>query len=140
MFIPETKTKVADLMLGLDAIPIVAEKCILKDALEIANKKRLGIVCIADEKNILLGVITDGDIRRLFLRNQRPSAALFIEDALDYANRSPVTTASDETLFSTLSLMEEKKVWDLPVVGQSGELLGLLHLHSAVLALMRSKS
>jgi DeoR family transcriptional regulator, catabolite repression regulator len=126
---------VNDVMLDMGSFPIVNDSTILKEALERMDDFRLGIACVIDHNSQLLGIITDGDIRRKLLVVQKPLAAFFIDDVINQAIKNPVTTSSEISLADAVSLMEEKKVWDLPVVDNS-KLVGLLHLHSAVKALL----
>lgn len=126
---------VGDVMLKTSDFPIVNENSILKVALEKMDEFRLGIACITNENNHLLGIITDGDIRRKLLRVQKPLSAFFIDEAINQAIKTPVITSSNRTLAHSISLMEQKQVWDLPVV-DSGNLVGLLHLHSATKAIL----
>ena len=130
---------VGDVMVPLNLFPVIGEKLILKEALEEMGRKRLGIACIVNEENRLLGIITDGDLRRKLLKVQKPISAFFVDDALDHAIRSPITANPDQTLELAVENMEEKQVWDLPVVDFSGNLVGLLHLHPAVKALLGKK-
>lgn len=127
---------VSEVMMLLDRIPVIGETVILKEALEEMGRSRLGIACIVGADNKLLGILTDGDIRRKLLKVQKPFSAFFVDDALDHAIRSPVTTHPDETLMHAISLMGQKKIWDLPVVDDQGTLVGLLHLHPAIQALL----
>jgi arabinose-5-phosphate isomerase len=127
---------VCDVMLSLNRFPVIREKVILKEALEEMGRNRLGIVCIINEEKKLLGVLTDGDLRRKLLKVQKPFSAFFIDDALDHSIRSPITVKPDQTLWLAIEKMEEKQVWDLPVVDTSGVLFGLLHLHPAVKTLL----
>ena len=126
---------VSDVMLGVGSFPVVTEKTILKEALEKMDDFRLGIACIIGGNNQLSGIITDGDIRRKLLAVQKPLAAFFIDDVINQAIKSPVTVSSNMSLIDAVGLMEEKQVWDLPVVDDS-KLVGLLHLHSATKALL----
>jgi len=126
---------VNDVMLDIGNFPIVSDDTILKEALEKMDDFRLGIACVIDHNSQLLGIITDGDIRRKLLAVQKPLAAFFIDDAINQAIKNPVTTSSEINLVDAVSLMEEKQVWDLPVVDNS-KLVGLLHLHSAAKALL----
>ena len=87
-------------------------------------------------KKKLLGVLTDGDLRRKLLKVQKPFSAFFIDDALEHSIRSPIIANPDQTLRFAVEKMEEKQVWDLPVVNTSGILVGLLHLHPAIKALL----
>ena len=127
--------KAKDVMFHIPNFPIVKEKTILKDALDKMDKFRLGISCITDENNHLIGVITDGDIRRKLLRVQKPLSAFFIDDAVSQAIKNPVTISSDMNLRHCITLMEEKQIWDLPVVDNNC-LVGLLHLHSITKTLL----
>ena len=123
-------------MLDIGSFPIVNDSTILKEALEIMDDFRLGIACVIDHNSQLLGIITDGDIRRKLLVVQKPLAAFFIDDAINQAIKNPVTTSSEISLVDAVSLMEEKQVWDLPVIN-SGKLVGLLHLHAAIKELLK---
>lgn len=127
---------VRDVMLPPDRFPVIDERIILKEALEAMGKFHLGIACIVDDRNKLLGILTDGDIRRKLLKVQKPFSAFFVDDALDHAIRSPVTTSPTDSLIHAVNVMEKKKIWDLPVVDDRGNLVGLLHLHPAIQALL----
>ena len=127
--------KVNDVMLDIGSFPTVNDSTILKEALERMDDFRLGIACVINHNSQLLGIITDGDIRRKLLVVQKPLAAFFIDDVINQAIKNPVTISSEISLVDAVSLMEEKQVWDLPVVDNS-KLVGLLHLHSAAKALL----
>jgi CBS domain-containing protein len=127
---------VSDVMMSLDRVPAIKENVILKEALEEMGRNRLGIACIVNGDNKLLGILTDGDIRRKLLKVQKPFSAFFVDDALDHAIRSPLTIKPDETILQAVDVMEQKQIWDLPVVDETGTLVGLLHLHPAVQALL----
>jgi arabinose-5-phosphate isomerase len=126
---------VGDVMLDINSFPVVTENTILKEALEKMDNLHLGIACITNDSSQLLGIITDGDIRRKLLVVQKPLAAFFIDDVINQAIKKPVTASSDMSLIDAVSLMEDKQVWDLPVV-DNGQLVGLLHLHSAIKLLL----
>jgi CBS domain-containing protein len=127
---------VSEVMMGLNRVPVIKEAVILKEALEEMGRTRLGIVCIVNNDNKLLGILTDGDIRRKLLKVQKPFSAFFVDDALDHAIRGPMTIKPADTLVHAVSVMEQKQIWDLPVVDDNGLLVGLLHLHPAVQALL----
>jgi arabinose-5-phosphate isomerase len=120
----------------VDRIPVVSERTLLKPALEAMTRFRLGIVHIVDGEGRLIGIFTDGDIRRMLLKDQKPFAALFVDDAIKHANRRPTTARPDQKLVDAVRTMEEKGIWDLPVVDAGGRLSGLLHLHPAVKRLL----
>jgi len=131
------KMLVSDVMLGVDRVPVVKEKTILKEALEEMGRTRLGIVCVVNDNNQLLGILTDGDIRRKLLKVQKPFSAFFVDDALDHSIRSPVVVSPGDMLRHAIELMEQKQIWDLPVI-ENDTLVGLLHLHPAVQALLEA--
>lgn len=130
---------VRDVMLQPGKFPAIGARVILKEALEEMGEFRLGIACIVDDDQHLLGILTDGDIRRKLLKVQKPFSAFFVDDALDHAIKSPLTTKPTDTLIAAVEAMERKLVWDLPVVDDRGTLVGLLHLHPAVQALLGMK-
>ena len=129
---------IKDVMLSLDSFPVVSEKIILKEALEEMSNKKLGIACVVDNNFKLLGIITDGDIRRKILSIQKPLSSMFIDDCIDHSIISPKTVDINDTLEFAVNLMGQKKIWDLPVV-ENGILKGLLHLHPLVNALLKLK-
>jgi arabinose-5-phosphate isomerase len=130
---------VKDVMLPLDRFPVIGKTIMLKEALDVMNNLRLGIACIVDNENKLLGILTDGDIRRKLTKVQKPLSAFFVDDALDHAIHSPITSKPDDTLEEAVEIMEAKKIWDLPVVDDQGILIGMLHLHPVVEALLQKR-
>ena len=131
---------VSEIMLSLDQFPVVSRDVYLKEALEKMNKIQLGIACIIDENKKLIGVLTDGDIRRKLLEVQKPFSAFFIDDVIIHSIKSPVTVLSNDTLEFAIEIMGKKQIWDLPVVNNEGKLEGLLHLHPVVKALLNIQS
>lgn len=129
---------IKDVMLSLDKFPVVTKNVIFKEVLEEMGNKKLGIACVVDENYKLLGILTDGDIRRKILSIQKPLSSIFIDDCLDHAILSPKTISIDDPIIVAVNLMGENKIWDLPVV-ENGILMGLLHLHPLVNSLLKSK-
>ena len=128
--------KIKDVMLSLDKFPVVTKNVIFKEVLEEMGNKKLGIACVVDDNYKLLGILTDGDIRRKILSIQKPLSSIFIDDCLDHAILSPKTISIDDPIIMAVNLMGENKIWDLPVV-ENGILKGLLHLHPLVKALIK---
>ncbi len=136
MSTPKNKMLVCDVMLSKDRVPVVQEEEILKEALEEMGRTRLGLVCIIDANHKLLGILTEGDIRRKLLKVQKPFSAFLVDDALEHSIRTPTTIRPDDTLEHVVDVMGQRQIWDLPVVNDGGVLLGLLHLHPAVQTLL----
>ena len=128
--------QVQDVMLLPNQFPSMPATTLFKIALELMGDYRLGIACLTDSNLKLLGILTDGDIRRRLLHDQRPFSALFVDDAIDHAITDPVTITPNSSLTSAVDLMEKFQIWDLPVISHDGTLMGLLHLHSAVKSLL----
>ena len=126
------RIKVKDVMLPLSKVPIVESDAILKEALEKMTVYKLGITCVVDNHNHFLGLITDGDMRRILLSVQRPLSALFVEDVLDRVSKSPTYVNPELSINEATKLIGEKSVWDLPVVSQDMSLIGMFHLHKAL--------
>jgi arabinose-5-phosphate isomerase len=129
---------IADVMLTLEKTPRTSGCTLLKEALELMDKHRLGIVCITDTDSALQGIITDGDIRRMLSNVQKPLAALMSDDVIVHAVKSPTTVTASTSLQHAVDIMRKKQIWDLPVVDQ-GKLTGLLHLHQAISCILESK-
>lgn len=128
---------VGSVMLTLDSTPQTNGTTLLKEALELMDQHRLGIVCITSANGTLDGIITDGDIRRMLNAVQKPIAALMSDDVINHSVREPLTVSSSTSLTEAIAVMGAKKIWDLPVV-DDGKLMGLFHLHPALKALMNA--
>ena len=126
---------VADVMLPMEKTPKTSGRTLLKEALELMDAHRLGIVCISNSDGLLQGIITDGDIRRILGNVQKPLAALMSDDVVVHAIKSPTTVTASTPLQDAIDIMGKKQIWDLPVVNE-GKLRGLLHLHPAINAII----
>ena len=127
---------IKSVMISLNDTPKIDNRLILKEALEVMDDMRLGIVCIVDTDGLLEGIITDGDIRRMLTRIQKPFAALMSDDAIDHAIKNPITVKSEMNIVAAISMMGQRRVWDLPVVNDKGVLEGLIHLHPMIKAVL----
>ena len=116
--------------LELANIPVINEDATLKKALDKMTEFRLGIALIVDEGNHLLGVLTDGDLRRLLLTRQNPLPALLVTPALEFGNRSPKFVQADLSTEEAKEIMSREEIWDLPVIDKNGTLIGLVHRHN----------
>jgi CBS domain-containing protein len=117
-------------LIPLSKLPLISKEDNLKKALDLMTEKRLGIALIIDSDKKLLGVLTDGDLRRLLLTRQDPLPALLVSPAITYGNRSPKSISVDTTIDLAREKMVAEEIWDLPVVSSDGVVLGLLHRHS----------
>ena len=126
------KILVKEIMLNLNQFPIVDQDELFRESIEEMNKFGLGIACIVDSNNKLKGILTDGDIRRLILRVQKPLAAIFVDETFNYSTTKFTSLNESTHLNEAVTIMERHKIWDIPITDKNGTLKGLLHLHPAL--------
>jgi arabinose-5-phosphate isomerase len=118
---------VADVMHGPGRVAFVQPSATLKEVVIAMTQFPLGAACILDEQNRLVGIITDGDVRRAF-RKYDDIRLLTAEQVMI---STPTTIAPDATLALAVERMEKRasQISVLPVVADDGECLGLLRIH-----------
>lgn len=117
--------KVKDVMRESDEIPKVSEETPFYKILEEINAKKLGFTTVLDKSNKLLGTITDGDLRRGYLKFQSNISEKMAKDIM---NSKPKTIGSEDLAVSAIKIMEEFRISDLIVVDNSGKPLGIIDL------------
>jgi arabinose-5-phosphate isomerase len=122
--------RVADLMHAGDAVPAVGEGATLKDAILEMTRKRLGMTTVVDADGRLVGILTDGDLRRLHLRDE-PIAAL---TAGQCATREPKRIAAEDLAAKALEVMERFAITSLVIVDGQGRPAGVIHMHDILRA------
>ena len=91
---------------------------------------------MVNKKNNLKGIITDGDIRRKLLKDQKPFSAFFVDDSIKHAVKKPKSSSPNKNIKETLKMMNKNEIWDLPIV-KNKKLVGLVHLHPAMRKLIK---
>ena len=118
--------KVKDLMHTGDALPLVSpDKSMTKAVMEISSK-RLGVAIVVDSDKRIIGVITDGDLRRGI---EKWGKAVFDMKAGEVMTKNPKTISEDELAAKALSIMESKSITSLAVPDSDGKAKGIIHLH-----------
>ena len=117
--------KVRDLMHAGNAVPVVAPATPMTDVIYEMSSKKLGITTV-QEQGRLRGVISDGDLRRLW---EREGGAALSRTAGEAMNAHPRTIAAEELAATALAILEERKITSLVVVDAAGAVEGVLHLH-----------
>jgi arabinose-5-phosphate isomerase len=119
--------RVGDVMNPLEQIAHAGPTTPIREVIIAMSEKPLGACCIVDGQDRLLGIITDGDVRRLIQRTENLSGIL----ARDVLCATPRTVESSASIGRAVEIMEagERQVMVLPVVEGSGRLLGLIRLH-----------
>ena len=117
--------KVRDLMHSGDEVPVVSVNTPMTDVIYEMSSKKLGVTTV-QEAGQLLGVISDGDLRRLL---EREGGAALSRTAGEAMNPHPRTIAAGELAATALAILEERKITSLVVVDAGQNVEGVLHLH-----------
>jgi arabinose-5-phosphate isomerase len=118
--------RVEDRMRAGDDVPRVFSDMPMKDVLFEMTRKRLGMTTVVDRQGRLLGMISDGDLRR---QMERHGYTLLDRTAGDCMTRDPVTIDRRELAARALDVMEGRKITSLLIVDEGGAVVGVLHLH-----------
>jgi arabinose-5-phosphate isomerase len=121
---------VRDLMHDGESLPVVGQTASLKEALLEMTRKGLGMTAVIDAEHRLVGIFTDGDLRRLLDRDVDVRSARIDE----VMKRAPRTVSQDALAVEAVRLMEEAKVNGLLAVDGDGRLRGALNMHDLLKA------
>lgn len=124
--------KVEDLMHVGKASPMVSEKTLMKDAIFEITSKRLGVTGVCNGEGHLVGVITDGDLRRALEK----FSDLFNREASEVMTRNPKWIEKDALAAKAVQRMEEYSITSLFVFNRAGDKVpvGIIHLHDLLKA------
>ena len=118
--------KVAHLMHKGRQIPHVTKDTLMRKVLEEMSQKKFGMTCVIQEDGTLMGIITDGDLRRMV---QKYRKNFFEKTAGDCMTSDPKTISRDDLATEALNIMEENKITALIVKSKKGKIDGIIHLH-----------
>jgi arabinose-5-phosphate isomerase len=118
--------RVEDVMHAGQEIPRVVPETSMREALLEMTRKRLGMTTVTDAEGRLVGMLSDGDLRRLM---ERHGNALLDHTAGECLTPRPRVIRRREMATAALALMEEHKITALPVVDEGGHVEGVVHLH-----------
>ncbi len=119
------KVNVSEVMLKGEAVPSAAGDATVAESVLVLNRENLGAVLIVDEKSKVLGIITDGDVRRAVAEGRDLGSVKVCE----LMTASPITIKGNMQAVDALSIMQQHEITVLPIVGDQGEMIGILHLH-----------
>lgn len=114
--------KVDDLMAKDDDIPYVFENTLLMDAIAVMSKKGLGIVSVVDENMKLLGIITDGDLRRIIERH----VDLYSVKVTEVMTSDPKSFQPEKLAVDALRYIKQNQINNLPIVNEQNVLCGTI--------------
>ena len=117
--------RVAQLMHAGDEVPRVTVSTPMREAIYEMSRKRFGITAVTDDAGVLVGCISDGDLRRMLEKGDE----VIRHTAGECMRREPRTIAGDELGSAALKVLEELRITSLFVVDGAGRLEGILHLH-----------
>jgi arabinose-5-phosphate isomerase len=117
--------RVESLMHVGDALPRVTPQTKMPDVIYEMSRKKLGVTAVVEGAR-LVGIVSDGDLRRLLEKRGKDVMDLTAGEAM---TSSPKTIEPGEFAATALALMEEKKITSLMVVDGGGNLEGIVHLH-----------
>ncbi len=120
--------KVKDIM-RQNNLPIIAQNSPMKEAIIAIGEGRLGTVFLVDDSGTMVGILSDGDVRRALMQAQFSLET----PALTYATKNPIAISDAEMLASdVLVLIERNKIQILAVTDDTGQVKGVVHLHDLV--------
>jgi arabinose-5-phosphate isomerase len=117
--------KVEELMHTGDTVPKVLLGTSMKDVIYEMSSKTFGITAVVDDKGVLKGVISDGDLRRLLQKDDH----LLKKTAAECMRPNPRIITADSLASEALRIFEEKHITSLFIADAKGNLQGLIHLH-----------
>jgi len=118
--------RVEDLMHSGEQVPRVTPAMRMKDVLFEMTRKRLGMTTVVDAAGRLVGMISDGDLRR---QMERHGYTLLDHTAEECMTPGPLTIGRRRLATEALALLEERKITSLPVTAPDGTVEGVVHLH-----------
>jgi len=98
----------------------------MKDVIEEISRKNLGMTCVVDDEEKLVGIITDGDLRR---RIQEYGKSFLDKTAQDCMTPDPFTVNKEDLATTALNIMEENTITSLVIKDKEGKIEGIIHLH-----------
>jgi arabinose-5-phosphate isomerase len=113
------------LMHGGDQRPVVRSETPMPDVIYEMSRKGLGMTCVVDDAGTLLGIITDGDLRRHMTGN----LDIFDRTAADVMTRNPVTIGRETLAVEALNVLEQRKITSIVVVDAANGVQGVVHIH-----------
>jgi arabinose-5-phosphate isomerase len=122
--------KVSDIMHTGEQVPVVSEETGMKQVILEMTSKRLGTTTVVNEKGELVGVFTDGDLRRLVERTDE----IFSLRAKQVMSENPKTIDGEELAAKALNLMESFSITSLVITNGKREPVGIVHLHDILKA------
>jgi arabinose-5-phosphate isomerase len=117
--------RVENVMHTGDALPKVTGETKMSDVIYEISRKGLGVTSVVDQQDRVIGIITDGDLRRLLEHEDQ----ILSRTAAEAMHRNPLTISRREFATRALNAMEQRKITSLLVVDEAGHIEGVVHIH-----------
>ena len=117
--------RVEQLMHHGDQVPLVTPATVMPDVIHEISRKGLGMTCVVDDDKVLLGIITDGDVRRKMLAFDNVLA----RSARDVMTENPIAIGRKTLAAEAVNILEQRKITSLIVVDAQRHVEGVIHLH-----------
>ncbi len=127
-------TRVRDLMHTGDDIPIVREMTLIKDAIYEISSKKMGVTAVLNDTGGLVGVISDGDLRRWMEKTEKTGENLLAKKAGDIMTKNPKVANKDSLAAEAVAIMEKNSITCLIVADAQKKPEGVIHLHDLLKA------
>ncbi len=121
---------IKDIMHSGDEMPLCLPDTSLHDAILQMTGKKLGATLIVDDKKTLMGIFTDGDLRRCFEKGIKLNNVMIGE----IAHKDCISTDANELAVNVVNLMQEKEITVLPVTDHNKRVVGIIHMHDLLKA------
>ena len=122
--------RVRDIMRTGDRMAVIGEEMAVREALFAITKAQAGATHVVDRRGRLVGIVTDGDLRRAIMRDEK----VLSRPVREIMTKNPITIGPDRLAAEALRLMRERQIDDLPVVDEEGRPVGMLDVQDLLSA------
>ncbi len=126
--------RVKDIMHTGDAVPAVSEETMIKDAIYEISSKKMGVTSVLNSSGRLVGVISDGDLRRWMEKTEKSGENLLAKKAGDIMTKNPKVIGQEALAAEAVAVMENSSITCLIVTEPDGRPEGVIHLHDLLKA------
>lgn len=116
--------KIKDIMLSLNDVPKISNNASLGDAIKEISEKKVGFTSIVGQKNLLLGIFTDGDLRRSLLASKD-----LLSPIIECMSKNPITLNENQLAIDAVNIMEKSKISGFIVVNDKNCVIGIINLN-----------
>lgn len=120
--------KVKEIMRKDEFNPVVYEESLVKDVLFAITKAKTGAASIVDKNRILIGIFTDGDLRR----HLEKGLNIFTEKIKNVMTKNPITIFKEKSIMEALKILQEDKIDELPVVDENNKPIGIIDIQDII--------